>query len=195
MAHSTATRKRLTEGVLALNERDAEAIVRLVETLRVRSAEETVEFVSPASLNGSPRKSLVSKFDPETRRLAKLNWEGVLALRKTLLADTISTDEARVALGLTRQGVAERVKRKELFAIRQGRNFRFPLWQFKDEHASGVIPGLSKALRAAKHLADIEIASWFVRPQPIFEGASPVSVLRDGDIERVVRALRAVGVT
>ncbi|HEY1429211.1 MAG TPA: hypothetical protein VGF18_06530 [Candidatus Tumulicola sp.] len=96
---------------------------------------------------------------------------------------------------MTRQGVAARVERGELFAIRDGRKLRFPRWQFDDKQASGVVRGLSKVLRAAKHLSDIEIASWFVRAQPSLGGDIPKELLGMGEVDRVLRAIKAVSVS
>jgi hypothetical protein len=70
---------------------------------------------------------------------------------------------------------------------------RFLSWQFDPEGPDGVIAGLPDVISAldAPPLTKI---SWLTRPNQAFDGRSPLNLLRDGQLDRVVRPARGVGV-
>ncbi len=216
-------RARLAASVRELAEENVPALLRFTSELEKRQPGEPLAFVIVPDRDAATMKTAATRLRSVTDRrpvgavsarerrlladifgapnselteLATRNKERILVRRSALLSDTLSTDEVREALRLgTRQAIAARVRRNELLAIRQGRELRFPKWQFEDSQPSGVLPGLSDVLRAAAHLSDLEIASWLSREQQIFDGKAPIDVLRAGGADRVVSAVRGIGVT
>ncbi len=112
--------------------------------------------------------------------------------RDDLLADALSTTDAGRILHLTRQGVTERIKRGDLLAVRTGRSYRLPPWQFDAVAADGLIPGLPTVLHVLA-ISPLAQASWFTRPSPYLDGETPLATLRGGNVETVVAEARAVG--
>jgi hypothetical protein len=55
-----------------------------------------------------------------------------------------------------------------------------------------VVAGLPDVL-AALPVADLIKARWLQRPQPLLEGDTPLQLLRQGQLDRVLVAARAVG--
>lgn len=69
---------------------------------------------------------------------------------------------------------------------------RYPLWQFDSDGPDGVIDGLPDVL-AALPVAHLIKARWLQRPQPLLEGHTPLQLLREGQLDRVIVEARAVG--
>ena len=114
-------------------------------------------------------------------------------MRRELLQQCISTTEVVSLLGLgNRQTPLERIRSRTLLAIRDQGKRRYPLWQFDPDEPDGVIAGLPDVL-AALPVADLIKARWLQRPQPLLEGDSALQLLRQGQLDRVLVAARAVG--
>lgn len=112
--------------------------------------------------------------------------------RDALLHGAVGTTEAAGRLHLTRQGVAERIKRGDLLAIRAGKRYRLPPWQFDVGTEDGVVAGLPQVLRALA-ASPLAKASWLTRPSPYLDGETPLAALAQGDVATVVAEARAVG--
>lgn len=112
--------------------------------------------------------------------------------RDALLAGAVSTVEAAERLHMTRQGITERVKRGDLLAIRAGRNYRLPSWQFDAHTEDGIVAGLPQVLHALA-VSPFAKASWLTRPSPYLGGETPLAALKHGDVATVVAEARAVG--
>lgn len=115
------------------------------------------------------------------------------AMRRELLAQCIGTSEVVSLLGLrNRQTPLDRVKAKTLLAIRDQGQWRFPLWQFDPDGPDGVVAGLPDVL-AELPVADLIKARWLQRPQPLLDGHTPLQLLHEGQLDRVLAEARAVG--
>ena len=114
-------------------------------------------------------------------------------MRRELLQQCIGTTEVVSLLGLgNRQTPLERIRSGTLFAIRDQGKRRYPLWQFDPDEPDGVIAGLPDVL-AALPMADLIKARWLQRPQALLDGQTPLQLLREGQVDRVLAEARAVG--
>ncbi len=130
--------------------------------------------------------------DDEAARAAAVVTARSHMSRNALLADALSTTDAGRMLHLTRQGVTERIKRGDLLAVRAGRSYRLPPWQFDGAAADGLVPGLPAVLHVLA-VSPLAQASWLTRPSPHLDGETPLAALKGGNVETVVAEARAVG--
>jgi hypothetical protein len=127
---------------------------------------------------------------------AELEFQALRArfvMRRELLRQCIGTTEVVSLLDLrNRQTPLDRIRAGTLLAIRDQGKRRYPLWQFDPDGPDGVVAGLPDVL-AALPVADLIKARWLQRPQPSLEGDTPLQLLRQGQLDRVLVAARAVG--
>ncbi len=116
------------------------------------------------------------------------------SIRNRLLREGLSTPEVADRLMLTQEGVRKKAGRGDLLALKLGRDYRFPRWQFEDRAADGVVRGVREVLRASV-LDPLELAVWFETKMEALEGRSPLEALASGDVENVVAAAEAAGVS
>ncbi len=94
--------------------------------------------------------------------------------------------------GVSKQAVNDRVRRHRLLALRTGSGrLVYPTAQFVDEQ---VVPGLGVVLDVLLP-DDTEawlVASWLTTADPDLGDRTPVSALRDGDLDGVVTAAHQV---
>jgi hypothetical protein len=114
------------------------------------------------------------------------------ARRRELLAGTKTASEVAAILGTSRQTPHDRLESGTLIAVYDRGAWRFPIWQFDPEGPDGVIAGLPAVIRAL-HVSPMAKVSWLTRPSPYLDGATPLDVLKHGEIERVVALAKAVG--
>ena len=127
---------------------------------------------------------------------AQLEFEALqarFALRRELLAHTIGTAQVNDLLAArSRQTAHDRIKAGTLLAVRDQGHWRLPTWQFDPDGPDGVIDGLPEVLKALQ-LSDLAKVRWLQRPQPVFSGATPIELLRQGRHTEVVAEARQVG--
>jgi excisionase family DNA binding protein len=133
---------------------------------------------------------------PSAPDLAGARWFGPLTVRKALdaaLHGALTRDQAAERIGVTPQAISERLKRGKLTALRRGREWRFPAWQFADD---GTLPELPKLI-AMWPSTPLALSSWAITPNADLDGRSPAEELtRRGGTRRVlelVDAVRAAG--
>ncbi len=102
-------------------------------------------------------------------------------------------DEVRKLLsGVSRQALEKRVKDGSLLAVPGPSNRRrYPALQFTRE---GVVPGLKQVQAALPTRNPWTVLNFLVRSDDRLGGRTPIEVLRDGDVDLVVSAARAMGV-
>ena len=115
------------------------------------------------------------------------------ARRRELLADALTTSQVAQLLGTTRQTPHDRVESGTLLAVMDRGALRFPMWQFDPDGEGGVVRGLQDVIRALD-VSPMAKVSWLTCPNPMLDGATPLALLKSGEVERVVRLARAVGV-
>lgn len=82
------------------------------------------------------------------------------SLPPAAIADRVRVDESRIR---------QRINQHALYAVRDGRGWRIPAFQL-DATGRALLPGLE---RIVPHLYDahlVEVAHWFLSPQPDLEG-------------------------
>jgi excisionase family DNA binding protein len=116
------------------------------------------------------------------------------SIRNRMLREGLSTPEAASRLGLTPEGTRRKAARGDLLALKLGRDYRFPRWQFEDRNADGIVRGVSDVIKVSV-LDPLELAAWFETKMEALEGRSPVEALASGDLEDVIAAAEAAGVS
>lgn len=108
----------------------------------------------------------------------------------SVLDGALSRDQAAERLGVSAQAVSERLKARTLTAVRRGREWRFPVWQFADDAA---LPGLRQII-ATWPGTPLSLSTWATKPSPDLGGRSPAQELarRDGTA-RVLELADAIG--
>jgi hypothetical protein len=101
------------------------------------------------------------------------------------------SEEVAAHLGVTRQAVNKRRAVGRLLAVPTGRKgLQYPSWQFTE---GGVLPGLEGVLQALEGLDAWSQIRFFLTGDARLGGARPLDELRDGRVERVIRAAQAFG--
>jgi excisionase family DNA binding protein len=183
-----AAKRRVLEALDNYDSAELEIVARSWEKAQRHS---TPAFASPTLLAAAGVRPL----DREQRAgIEAAALRRFFEFRRALLNGSLGTSEVAELLGTSRQTPHDRVKAGTLLAVRDGGRLRFPSWQF-DPHASdGVVSGLSAVVRALDAPPLSRIA-WFTRANPYLDGSTPLQALKDGHVERVLAAARAVGVS
>ena len=95
---------------------------------------------------------------------------------------------------VTAAAITERIRKRDVIAYRTGgKQYRIPRWQFRKE--GGVLPGLSSVLEQLRKsdtsYNDLTPFTFFLQPHVLTQGRTPLEVLREGDLEAVVRAAKS----
>jgi hypothetical protein len=125
--------------------------------------------------------------------LVSARLRGVEVREQLLRAEggTLGVAEVADLLGITRQAVDKRRLAGTLLAVTVGkRGYRYPAWQFSGKD---VLRGLPQVLTAL-HVQPWTQLSWLLSGDPQLEGKRPFDLLRQGEVERVVRAASTYGV-
>lgn len=112
--------------------------------------------------------------------------------RRELLKDCLTTTQVAELLGTSRQTPHDRLKNRSLIGILENGFYRFPLWQFDPEGPDGVICGLPAVIKALDG-SDFAKLNWLNRPNPILDGLTPITALKQGQQERVLQEASALG--
>lgn len=103
------------------------------------------------------------------------------------LANTVTREEAADILGITPQAVSKRLENQRLTALRRGRRWRLPAWQF---HQGEALPGLRHVITSYPGTS-LALTVWATSPNSDLEGRTPAeTMLRDSD--RVVALSQAL---
>lgn len=158
----------------------------------VRLRDAAAAAIDEAQTDGFDLASLGAAPTPAEVKAATLVGEG--ARREAMarvLADALTRDEAADRLGVTPQAISERLKAGKITAIRRGREWRFPAWQFDDD---AVLPGLANVIGAWPGTA-LALSAWATRPSVDLDGRAPAQELgRRGGDARVLELLDAVSI-
>ncbi|MGH9064802.1 MAG: helix-turn-helix domain-containing protein [Acidimicrobiales bacterium] len=119
--------------------------------------------------------------------------------RAEVCSESLSRIEAARALGVSSQAVSQMLTAERLVGLRQGREWRFPTWQFSSrsdrDAGRGMLPGLAELVEAFP-AGPVALSRWVVTPSSDLDGASPRELLSRGGVEAVVslaRSLTAAG--
>lgn len=113
---------------------------------------------------------------PTAGAIAAARSSGEAAVDQSLehaLRDALTRDEAARRLGITPQAVSKRRAAHALVALRRGREWRLPSWQF---HEDGVLPGLD-LLIAAYPGTPLALSIWATTPNADLDGLTPAQAM------------------
>ncbi len=108
------------------------------------------------------------------------------ANREILLKDSVSVAEAAALIGRSRQSIERLRQDDRLLALRAGRQWRYPRWQFEPDAPGGVLPGLEEVIRNLQ-LSPSGAAFWFLQPSERLGGVPPIELLRRHHPEPVIQ--------
>ncbi len=128
----------------------------------------------------------------EARGAAAANAVRVARERAEVAADALSREAIADLLGISAQAVSNRIRQDRLVAIREGRRWLLPVWQFDSALADPVLPGIPDALHAWPG-SPVALSRWARTPSRDLDARTPAAALRDGDVREVVAAARALG--
>lgn len=111
--------------------------------------------------------------------------------RRELLGEALTASGVAMLLGTSRQTPHDRVKSGTLLAVMDRGALRFPPWQFDPDGKHGVIDGLPQVIRALE-VSPYEKVSWLTRPNYMLDDETPLTVLKSGRIENVIRLAHSV---
>jgi len=134
-----------------------------------------------------------SAYDPSARALALLRGKEISEKDLKESGGSFTLQHVETLLGISRQAIDKKVQDDALLAIPgpHGRR-RYPVAQFTNE---GTVPGLQNVLKSLPSNNGWFRLNFLVTPDDAhLGGRRPVDVLREGKIEPVVMAARAVGV-
>ncbi len=130
--------------------------------------------------------------EDEEKRLEFLALHNYFECRQDLLKDVLTAPQVAKLLNTSRQTPHDRLKKNTLIAVQDNGVCKFPVWQFDASGADGVIPGLPEVLKVLNVPALSKI-SWLTKPNPAFDGSTPVDALKGGRKDKVVCEARSVG--
>ena len=132
------------------------------------------------------KSDIAAALDSGARRRAELLDES---------GGTCSSIEAAGRLGLSEQAVLERADNGHLIGLRSPpqRDVRFPVFQFSTE-SKGLILGLDKVLAELRSVPAIDAwakCNFMLSPRDSLQGETPLTLLKEGQVKRVVELARA----
>jgi hypothetical protein len=107
--------------------------------------------------------------------------------RHAVLSNSITRRETARLLGTSEQAVTDRLEAHDLVGLKQGREWRLPVWQFDPDAERGYLPGLAQ-LRAVFPGGPVSLTEWVTTPAADLDGVSPAEALAAGKVDDVVRA-------
>jgi hypothetical protein len=131
----------------------------------------------------------VSTVDPLVQAMAR----GAAVKQELLRAagGALSSSQAADALGITRQAVDKRRRRRGLLAVPSGSGeYLYPACQFGHD---GVMPGLEETLRAFQVRSPWTQLSVLLAPAPGLGSKTVLQVLQAGDIETALAVAASFG--
>jgi hypothetical protein len=182
----------------------AETIIEHLATLIATADKEHLELIArslePVKITKAEaelvREIAGSDYTPEKMwHLELANLQKYYQRRQELLRGAISASEVAELLGFqSRQTPHDRVKNNRLLAIKDNGVYKFPLSQFDPEGADGIVNGLPEVLEALDDVSPFTKLNWLSKPNAVFDGLTPLEMLKQGEVDKVVIEARALGV-
>ena len=174
--------------------RGLNALARLADTLEERKIGDAIGAPSDyatllTALETADAVAVLRQDDP----LAPARLRG-LEMRSHLLemeGGVLGVEDVARHLAISRQAVDKRRKAGRLIGLSVGRRgYAYPAWQFG---AGGLLSGLEETLSGLTVRDPWMQAAFFVSGNSYLGGASPLDVLRQGDVAAAQRAAQAFG--
>ena len=184
---------------LALAQAFLRRSVRMLERVSSSASPEALKSAlsSPTDVGGvatllsdlAPLGVDLSELDPFVEAMAR-----GAAIKQELLTRGgagLTSSQVSGTLGITRQAVDKRRRRRALLAVPNGSGeYVYPACQFTSD---GVIPGLEDVLRAFQIKSPWTQLSALLASAPALEGKSIIEALKSGAIERAVAVAASFG--
>lgn len=184
---------------LLQDEQGATVFAHHLALLLSREPELAARFLSDPQPLTAQEQELAAKLGIGTCEPAETKAKEVVALnqyfeeRRKLLADALSLSEVAGMLRVSRQTAHHRAHRGQLLAMMDNNALKFPTWQFDPNAPDGVVPGLDKVLAALK-CGTLTKLAWLSGANKVFDGRSPIDVLKEGRLDEVLAEAVGVGV-
>lgn len=111
--------------------------------------------------------------------------------RRELLGASLSRPQVAELLGVTPQAVLDRLAEGDLIGLRDGREWRIPMWQINAGAERGFLPGIA-AVREVFPGGLVALSRWVTTPNADLGGATPADALAAGRVPQVIAAAAAI---
>jgi hypothetical protein len=155
-AHGVTSRPKTLNAMLAY------VIEQLPSVAHFRNPEDELACAETAELKAAG-------FDLDPRELGEEDPLGrSVALYAGMLAKSMSVNETAKLLGVNASRVRQRlVRERSLYGIKQGSEWRVPMFQFEGDT---LVPGIDKVFAALpRSLNPVAVLSWLMTPNPDLE--------------------------
>ncbi|WP_117423434.1 helix-turn-helix domain-containing protein [Mycobacterium marinum] len=105
--------------------------------------------------------------------------------RRELLTMSLSTAEVAELLDISSQAVLDRITSGDLIGLKDGRQWRIPMWQLNAGAQRGFLPGIAQ-LRQAFPGGIVALSKWAATPNPELGDITPADALVDARIDDVI---------
>ncbi|MGU3585189.1 helix-turn-helix domain-containing protein [Rhodococcus sp. C26F] len=128
----------------------------------------------------------------EAQTLERENLHLQARQRREQLTASFSRAEVAEMLDVSTQTISDMRVQNRLIGLRDGREWRFPAWQFTPDDAEPVLPDLARLVREFPG-GVVSLSRWMTRPNADFDGRTPQQeMLRDREhVFAVINALTA----
>jgi nucleoid DNA-binding protein len=188
-------------GILVMRRRETGRLGRYAETGKVVEYKPTKKGPPQALLgvveaheasNLLAQEPAESAYDPAPRALALLRGKEISEKDLKESGGSFTLQHVETLLGISRQAIDRKVQDDALLAIPgpHGRR-RYPAVQFTND---GTVPGLQNVLKSLPSANGWFRLNFLVTPDSHLAGRRPIDVLKEGNIESVLTAAKALGV-
>jgi hypothetical protein len=131
--------------------------------------------------------------EKEKRTLEITSLYNFFKRRHELLANSVGSVEAAEMLGVSKQTIHDRIRENKLIGLVESNVMRLPLFQFDPAGPNGAVAGLPEVLKELSGSL-LGKVTWLVSPNAVLDGKAPIEIMKGGDLERVLREARSVGI-
>lgn len=174
------------------NSRVVEASVPATSPATEKDTGETTGATRASSPPAAPDPALwgPEPSTPTAARALAATEEAAAAQRRRVTDSAYTRRQVADLLRISPQAVSDRRTAGRLVAIKDGREWRFPRWQFDPRAPEGVIPPLAD-LRRVFGTDVVGLSLWMTRPQPYLDGRTPREALETDNVDLIVASARA----
>lgn len=106
-------------------------------------------------------------------------------MRREVIADSITVDAATRILGVSEQAIRASLMRGDLLGIKDGKQWRLPVWQFDADCPRGFVPGIARVADAF-HGRTVRLSAWMTCENVDLGSRTPAQALAAGEVADVV---------
>jgi excisionase family DNA binding protein len=121
----------------------------------------------------------------EVRTAALQTLKDDFVARRELLHASLSRAEVAELLGISSQAVLDRLTHGDLAGLKDGREWRIPMWQVHAGAERGFLPGIADLQRVFPG-GLVALSRWAVTPNVDLEDRTPANALAAGHVQDVI---------